>query len=55
VFCGQLEAQQRAVVPGAQVRVVLRHQQHGPSGAYLPFDDRRRRSQHGATARDGLV
>ncbi len=48
----QLEAQQRAVVPHAQVRVVLGHQQLRPPGADLPFDDGCRRSQHLGLRRD---
>ena len=48
----QLEAQQRAVVPDAQVRVVLRHQQLRSPGAHLPLDDGRRRSQHLGLRRD---
>ena len=48
----QLEAQQRAVVPVAQVRVVLGHQQLRPPGADLPLDDGRRRSQHLGLRRD---
>ena len=48
----QLEAQQRAVVPAAQVRVVLGHQQLRPPGADLPLDDGRRRSQHLGLRRD---
>ncbi len=48
----QLEAQQRAGVPDAQVRVVLGHQQHRPPGADLPLDDGRRRSQHLGLRRD---
>ena len=48
----QLEAQQRAGVPDAQVRVVLRHEQLRPPGAHLPLDHRRRRSQHLGLRRD---
>ena len=48
----QLEAQQRAGVPDAQVRVVLRHEQLRPPGADLPLDDGRRRSQHLGLRRD---
>ena len=48
----QLEAQQRAGVPDAQVRVVLGHQQLRPPGADLPLDDGRRRSQHVGLRRD---
>ncbi|MCY1362555.1 hypothetical protein D9M69_492790 [compost metagenome] len=35
-----VQAQQRAVLPAAQVGVVLRHQQHRPPGAHLPLDHR---------------
>ena len=48
----QLQAQQRAGVPDAQVRVVLGHEQHRPPGADLPLDDGRRRSQHVGLRRD---
>ena len=48
----QLEAQQRAGVPDAQVRVVLGHEQLRPPGAHLPLDDGRRRSQHLGLRRD---
>ena len=48
----QLEAQQRAGVPAAQVRVVLGHEQLRPPGADLPLDDGRRRSQHLGLRRD---
>ena len=48
----QLQAQQRAVVSDAQVRVVLGHQQLRPPGAHLPLDDGRRRSQHLGLRRD---
>ena len=48
----QLEAQQRAVVPDAQVRVVLGHEQLRSPGADLPLDDGRRRSQHLGLRRD---
>ena len=48
----QLQAQQRAGVPDAQVRVVLGHQQLRPPGAHLPLDDGRRRSQHLGLRRD---
>ena len=52
----QLEAQQRAGVSLAQVRVVLGHQQLRPPGAHLPLDDGRRRSQHvGLRCDDQLV
>ena len=47
-----LQAQQRAVVPVPQVRVVLRHQQHGPPGAHLPLDHGRRRGEHLGLRRD---
>ena len=47
-----LQAQQRAVVSAAQVRVVLRHQQHGPPGAHLPLDDGRGRGEHLGLRRD---
>ena len=48
----QLEAQQRAGVPDAQVRVVLGHEQLRSPGADLPLDDGRRRSQHLGLRRD---
>ena len=48
----QLEAQQRAVVPAPQVRVVLGHEQLRPPGPDLPLDDGRRRSQHLGLRRD---
>ena len=48
----QLEAQQRAGVPDAQVRVVLGHEQLRPPGADLPLDHGRRRSQHLGLRRD---
>ena len=48
----QFQAQQRAGVPDAQVRVVLRHEQLRPPGADLPLDDGRRRSQHVGLRRD---
>ncbi len=48
----QLQAQQRAGVPRAQVRVVLGHEQLRPPGAHLPLDDGRRRSQHLGLRRD---
>ena len=48
----QLEAQQRASVPDAQVRVVLRDEQLRSPGADLPLDHGRRRSQHLGLRRD---
>ncbi len=48
----QLEAQQRAVVPAAQVRLVLRQQQLRSPGAHLPFDDGLRGGQHLGLRRD---
>ena len=48
----QLEAQQRAVVPAAQVRLVFRQQQLRPPGSHLPFDHRRRRREHVGLRRD---
>ena len=48
----QLEAQQRAGVPDAQVRVVLGHEQLRSPGADLPLDHGRRRSQHVGLRRD---
>ncbi len=38
--------------PVAQVRVVLRHQQHGPPGAHLPLDHGGRRREHLGLWRD---
>ncbi len=48
----QLEAQQRAVLPDAQVRLLLGDEQLRPPGAGLPLDDGRRRSQHLGLRRD---
>ena len=47
-----VETQQRTGLPDAQVRVVLRHEQHGSPGANLPFDDRLRRGEHLGLRRD---
>ncbi len=41
-----LEAEQRTGLPVPQVRLLLRHEQHGPPGAHLPLDHGRRRRQH---------
>ena len=47
-----LEAQQRAGVPAAQVRVDVGHEQLRPPGPHLPLDHRRRRRQHLGLRRD---
>ena len=43
---------QRRLLSVPQARRVLGHQQHGPSGAHLPFDDRHRRGQYLGLRRD---
>ncbi len=47
-----LQAQQRAGLPAVQVRAPVRHQQHRPPGAHLPFDHRRRHRQYLGLRRD---
>jgi anaerobic selenocysteine-containing dehydrogenase len=47
-----VEAQQRAVVPVPQVRLVVGHEQHGPPGAHLPLDHGGRRGEHLGLRRD---
>ena len=47
-----VQAQQRAGVPDAQVRQLLRQQQHRPPGAHLPLHHRRGRREHVGLRRD---
>ena len=52
LLAGLGEVHQRGCLSQSQVRRVLGHEQLRPPGAHLPFDHRRRRSQHLGLRRD---